>query len=86
MIPRSDAISTSSPISSARAVGSIPTSRSLVQQRDAIRPRHRELEAAIGLAVGRYELAQALRILLTRADAAGRIARGEDVLRPARIV
>lgn len=63
----------------------IPTSRTLTQQRDAIRPRHRELESAIGLAAGRYELVQALRILLTRPDAAGRIARGEDVLRPTRI-
>ncbi len=63
----------------------IPTSRTLTQHRDAIRPRHRELEQAIGVAAGRYELVQSLRILLTRADAAGRIARGEDVLRPARL-
>jgi len=63
----------------------IPTSRSLTQQRDQIRPRHRELESAIGLAAGRYELVQSLYILLSRRDAAQRIARGEDVLRPARL-
>lgn len=63
----------------------IPTSRTLTQQRDAIRPRHRELEQALGLPAGRYELVQALRILLNRADAAGRIARGDDALRPARL-
>lgn len=63
----------------------IPTSRTLTEQRDAIRPRHRELEQAIGLPAGRYELVQSLRILLTRADAAGRIARGDDALRPARL-
>jgi hypothetical protein len=63
----------------------IPTSRTLTQQRDAIRPRHRELEQALGLPTGRYELVRALRILLTRPDAAGRIARGDDALRPARL-
>lgn len=63
----------------------IPTSRTLTEQRDAIRPRHRALEQAIGLPAGRYELVQSLRILLTRADAAGRIARGDDALRPARL-
>jgi Fe-S-cluster containining protein len=63
----------------------IPTSRTLTETRDAIRPRHRELERSIGLPAGRYELVQSLRILLTRADAAGRMARGDDVLRPARL-
>lgn len=63
----------------------IPTSRTLIEQRDAIRPRHRALEQAIGLPSGRYELVQSLRILLTRSDAAGRIARGDDALRPARL-
>lgn len=63
----------------------VPTSRTLTELRDAIRPRHRALEQAIGLPAGRYELVQALRILLTRADAAGRIARGDDALRPARL-
>ncbi len=63
----------------------IPTSKTLTQHRDAIRPRHRDLEQAIGVATGRYELVKSLHILMSRADAAHRIARGDDVLRPARV-
>lgn len=63
----------------------IPTSRSLTDLRDRLRPRHRELETAIGIAAGRYELIQSLHIMLSRRDAGQRLARGEDVLRPARL-